>query len=95
MNRFCLNNHVLDRLDAHFKMPAAQGTLLLAPPALSRAWTTVGAGHVVAQSPTATHSSQQDIFGIQMLRTDVRRTVSQYGVFERAYVWALCWSSVA
>ena len=57
-----------------------------APPALSRACTTVGAGHVVAQRPTATHSSQQDIFGIQMLRTEVSSTVSQYGVLERAYV---------
>ena len=66
-----------------------------APPALNKAWTTVGAGHVVAQSPTATHSSQHDIFGIQMLRTDVRRTVSQYGVLERAYVCLDCGSSVA
>ena len=50
----------------------------------------LSAGHVVAHRPTATHRSQQDIFGIQMLRTDVSSTVSQYGVFERAYVWLLC-----
>ena len=53
------------------------------------------AAAVIAQSPTATHSSQQDIFGIQMDRTDVSSTVSQYGVFERAYVCLDCGSRVA
>ncbi len=66
-----------------------------APPALNNAWTTVGAGQVVAHKPTATQSSQQDIFGIQMDRTDVSRTVSQYGVFDRAYVCLDCGSRVA
>ena len=65
---FCLNNHVLDRLDAHFKMPAAQGMLLLAPPALSREPSLATPSGSVANAIPLDDVESQDLY--QVLQDD-------------------------